>query len=1169
MSGKLKVFLGLIIIFVYWANFLGAEGQLDKAYSSGISYEDFNPNSTINYTFAGNLSGKVASYPKNTTEDIIKSRVEMSIEFDKATYTYSIARYIVPGCKNLPSISQVSAINDYLKRGDGQKKDWDYVPDPRGEDSFQNSSSSLKYGGNRSVGKGDCDDYAIVASSLIECIGGASLIVFAEKEGKGAHMYSEVYLGKFGEDDENVKKIIKWLSFKYKNSSTSKIVVDYDLRRKEYWLNLDWDYPYPGGVEGKYSKYVPIRIRENAPKFPLDLANEKPVPVIKYNKSLLFAEDEIWFDGSASVDDGNIVKYEWSFGNNSSQSDLINSSHVFDEPGNYNVSLNVTDNLGDSNSTRLLISIGKPRTFDLAYKPKAPLPGDLVTFNASGMKLKKFYNWSFGDNESQEGPDLAVCTHQYLKAGSYTVKLTTKDNSDKFKNISSLVVVNEPPYAKLEWSPSQPDEKEKIAFTAKDSYDIEGPIESYFWSFGDGANATGKEASHSYDYGGEYLILLRVKDKAGSTNETQTIININSPPIAYFSFNPAGPTTEDTVKFDATLSSDPNPYGTIKAYEWDYGDNSPVERGKFAEHRYKNEGNYTVKLTVIDDKNLKSTQSLQVRVQNRNVRNPPRAYPIFAPDRPTTEDSVTFDATWSTDLDGYIKEYRWELSDGNTSDKSSFQHKFQREGDYTVNLTVTDDDHLNSTQSQIITVGKPENPVAIISGHLDRAEAGKEVTFDASSSQGDISSYLWDFGDKTPGKEEAVVNHTYQPGNLKTISYNVTLTVHDKKGRKNSTIRNFMVDPAKVEPPVPDFAYLPENPRAGEEITFNASMSKGSIRSYEWNYDDGSPMGSEKIEKHTFPANESGTVIYEVTLTLTDINGEPHHKSKEVSVSPPPPPPLQSSFTFQPENPTAGQEVVFDGSASRGAVNNYLWDFGDGSPTKDGAVVTHAFTASPYVTKTYDVTLSATDKSGKKYPLPKKVTVIPPKFPTMNSLWIEYDNQRWQYLHCPLYTQIKLVANSQGGNAIMKEYYKPDPNQEPDNTYYFNYGKNEITFGADRLGEHILAYNINGQLSNIVIVYVVEQGQVEGLTSPAQGSYSQPYSALSQAQPFYLGPSSSSGQSAYQGSYGQPTTSGSYGQPAYLGQPYSSFPSHNPGQSLSSPSDYNTFGSPYSGEDWL
>jgi PKD repeat protein len=1154
MFGRQRVFLCFAVILIVWAIFFEAKAELSKDYLSDISFGDFDPNKTINYTFAGNLAEKVASFPKETKADIIKDRVEKSIEFDKDTYTYSTAREVVQGCRNLPDISQVCEINDYLKKGDGKKKKWDYVNDPREVDTFQNASSSLKYGGDKSVGKGDCDDYAIVVSSLIECIGGASLIVFAEKEGKGAHMYSEVFLGNFGKDDDNIKNIIRWLAGKYKNSSN--IVVDLDPKRKEYWLSMDWDHPYPGGQREKWSTCTPIRIRENAPKNPLELANIYPNPVINYDKNLLFAEEEIWFDATSSKDeDGNIIKYEWNFGDNTSNSSLINTTHIYEEPGKYNATLNISDNMGDYNITRILLSVGKPRIFDLAYKPKFPEPGDLVTFNATGMKVKKYYRWSFGDSESKEGPDLAVCTHSYYKAGSYLVNLSTIDDSYKFKNISSLVIVNEPPHAKFEWSPTVPNEKEKISFTGKDSYDTEGPIERYFWTFGDGTNATGKEVSHSYSYGGDYLVRLNVKDKVNSKNETQKIISINSPPIAYFSFNPPSPTTEDTINFDASLSSDPNSFSTIKGYEWDFGEKGDNEdkRGKFAKHRYQKEGNYTVKLTVIDDKNLKSTQSLLVEVRNRNIRNPPRAFLVYAPEKATTDDYMTFDATWSSDLDGYIKEYQWELSDGSKSNQGSFQHKFSREGEYTVNLTVTDDDNLSNNQSRKFSVGKPENLAAIISCKLDRAQAGSEVRFDALSSQGDIVGYQWDFGDKTPGKKEATVNHTYMPGNLKPIIYNVTLTVLDKKGSKNTTSRNFTVDPAKAELLVSDFTYQPEHPEAGKAITFNASTSKGSIRSYEWDYDDGSPLGSEKIENHTFPANASGTVTYEVTLTLTDINGEKHHKSKDVSVLPPPPPPLQPSFTFQPGNPTVGQEIVFDGSASQGTISNYLWDFGDGAPIRDEAIATHSFTASPYTARTYEVTLSVADKAGKKYPLTKKVTVKPPQFPNINALWIDNNNQKGQYLTCALYTQVRLIAYSTGGEAIMKEYYKPDPSQVPDHNYYLNYGENEIIFGADNLGEHILGYSINGQLSNIVVIYVVEQGQVEGSVSPPTGSYPLPNSNISSslAQPYYLGKSSSSSQ------------------PAYPMQSFSSFPSHYPGQSSTSQSMYDQSESPYNPENWL
>ena len=42
----------------------------------------------------------------------------------------------------------------------------------------------------------------------------------------------------------------------------------------------------------------------------------------------------------------------------------------------------------------------------------------------------------------------------------------------------------------------------------------------------------------------------------------------------------------------------------IKAYQWDFGDRKTAA-GNTLEHRYEKEGNYTIKLTVIDDNDLR------------------------------------------------------------------------------------------------------------------------------------------------------------------------------------------------------------------------------------------------------------------------------------------------------------------------------------------------------------------------------------------------------------------------------------------------------------------------------------------------------------------------------------------------------------------------------------
>jgi PKD repeat protein len=1137
--------LAIATIFVY------ASAELDEGLLRKISFDDYKFNESVNYTFAAytykGQTGYSSEKPKQST---LLKQVEAKIDIRTESLVYKKARIIVSGCQGLPDILQICDIYAYLMDGNSKKgkSGWKYVSDPNGKESFQNASDTLQMGDESDLsGVGDCDDYAILMSSLIESIGGSTMIVLAEKEGKGAHMYSEVYLGQFGQDDENVAKIIRWLKGKYDRNN---IAVEPLPQTREYWLNLDWNSSYPGGPSDKWAKYTPLRIRSNITKYPMELANQKPIPIINDEKNLLIAEELIWFNASCSIDiDGRIINYEWKFGDNSSSS-LINVTHIYEKPGSYEVTLNVTDNMGENNSASKKLLVGKPKAMDLTFKPKQPEVGDIVTFNATGMKEKIVnYNWSFDDGEYQEGSDLAVCSHAYISADSYHVNLTTKDDKNNIKSSSVLLVVNNPPFAEFNWDPTRPIEKNKIKFTAEESFDSDGSIESYEWSFGDGTNATGISASHSYDEGGDYLVSLSITDNLNGINNSQKLIHVDSPPTAYFSFDPYNPGTNEIISFDATLSSDPD-NNVIKGYEWNFGDGG-VERGRLARHKFQKEGNYTVNLTVIDDKNLKDNKSLIITV--KNVQIPPAAFPIYAPEEPTTDDIVIFDASWSSDPDGQIRGYRWELNDGTKNNETSFAHKFEKEGEYSVKLTVIDENNLSDTQFQVISVRKPPSTTSFFSIQPESPEAGQEIIFNASSSKGDIDNYLWDFGDDTPGKDGEIVKHIYLPNNNTTNIYNVTLSVINKEGEKIANSRKISVAPPKPIPLVPDFTYQPDRTEAGKEVTFNASSSKGLIMSYEWDFGDDSPTVLGKAANHVYSARDQGIVTYEVILKLTDIFGNKRQISREVSVSPPPSPPLQPVFSYQPQDPITGQEMVFDAASSQGAVNNYLWDFGDGSALKDDAVVKHAFTTNPNSPKTYDVTLTVADKAGKKYPLTKKVTVVPPQFPTMNSLWIEYNNQKQMYLHCPIYSQIKLIAYSQGGQASMIEQY-PDKTTEQ-KEYTFNYGRNEITFGADRLGDHILGYNINGMYSNIVVIYVVEQGQVEELTSPMQGSFSsQPNSALSsyQAQPYYLDQSDYSGQSFY---------------PA---QSSSSFPSHYPGQSSYSQEPYYPGdSSSYSVDDWF
>ncbi|MCF7875899.1 PKD domain-containing protein, partial [Candidatus Bipolaricaulota bacterium] len=179
---------------------------------------------------------------------------------------------------------------------------------------------------------------------------------------------------------------------------------------------------------------------------------------------------------------------------------------------------------------------------------------------------------------------------------------------------------------------------------------------------------------------------------------TLTLEEQNKPPSASYTFSPSNPKTNQAVMFNSA-SSDPD--GTIDDYSWTFDDDS-TSSSKNPTHTYTEPGTYEVELTVTDNNGATDSTTRQVKVENRQ----PTAKFTYSPEQPKLGQQITFNAATSSDPDGKIETYKWDLTgDGETNKTGSeVTYTYKEEGTYEVKLTVTDDYGDNSSTNQEITV---------------------------------------------------------------------------------------------------------------------------------------------------------------------------------------------------------------------------------------------------------------------------------------------------------------------------------------------------------------------------------------------------------------------------------------------------------------------------------
>lgn len=324
-------------------------------------------------------------------------------------------------------------------------------------------------------------------------------------------------------------------------------------------------------------------------------------------------------DGSGSTDpDGNIVAYNWNFGDGSSGSGMT-PSHTYAMQGTYNITLTVTDDSGAIDSATTSATIDAANLPPVA-NPNGPYFGTVnvaVTFDGTGSfdtdGTIVSYAWDFGDGSTGMS---AAPSHTYTAEGIYNVTLIVTDDGGLTDSaITTATIgapVNQPPLANAN-GPYAGTVGLTLTFDSTGSNDPDGSIVAYEWNFGDSTTGTGPNPTHTYGAAGTYNVSLTVTDNDGAMDSSTTTATIgigNQAPIA----NANGPyngTVGNPVQFSSNGSSDPD--GTITAYDWDFGDGT-TETGANPVHTYTTAGSYNITLTVTDDNGARDSNSTSATI---------------------------------------------------------------------------------------------------------------------------------------------------------------------------------------------------------------------------------------------------------------------------------------------------------------------------------------------------------------------------------------------------------------------------------------------------------------------------------------------------------------------------------------------------------------------------
>lgn len=571
--------------------------------------------------------------------------------------------------------------------------------------------------------------------------------------------------------------------------------------------------------------------------------------------------------------------------------------------------------------------------------PEKGYEGTPMAFDVKPVSSEYLYLWEFGHSSQYSvfnwrkyedrsmGPRIEFTYPGQGKNNGYTVKVEIyKDRISKNTKVTEyetfIPVYNVPPTVSISDAPIEGVEGERLFFKATHTDPSAVDKHTYYWNFGDGTNQLGPFDSYDnsnqieYNYYNDGLfniMAIAVDDDGDADTIYHQIVIKNIPPLLESIKHKETADEGERVSFRSEFSD--QGINDIHTFIWNFGDGKvDTSFNNLIDHTYEDNNTYEIELIIFDDALDSDTLKSEITIQNVA----PKIKAII-PERGNEGTPISLSLVIYDEGMNDTHNISWDLGDGNKDSTMEFTHQYIDDGEYTINISVEDDDGGKDSWKQEINIMNV-NPVVELS-IPDSAFEGDTLIFNANVTDlglNDQFTYVWNFGN---GKQDTLQNSS----NIYTDNGNFTvyLTVKDDDGGVATSKRDIIIE--NVPPTLS--ANIPIKQYEGSKVNIIAEVENdpgtADIHTFMFNYGDGT---ISKESSHIYQDNDE----YEIEIILSDDDGGSDTLKQNISIINLPP----NILGELPAKSNEGQNLNFQITVEDPGnldTHTYFWDYGDGS----------------------------------------------------------------------------------------------------------------------------------------------------------------------------------------------------------------------------------------------